>query len=82
MQVELTCDVNTTSVSPSIITYTWYHNDDYIIIDGNDSVLFINLIDASYYGNYSCVVSNIVGEDSVTITIEQARKSLYKKKIF
>ena len=71
-EVTLVCDVDSTG-KPMITTYSWYHNGSYIV-DTNDPMLIINITDIVDYGSYSCVVSNVFGEDSDTILLEQGCK--------
>lgn len=47
-------------------TFQWEKNGTII---GNDSILDLVAIDASYGGNYTCVVSNVAGADSASTTL-------------
>ena len=47
-------------------TYQWEKNGTIV---GNDSILDLVAIDASYGGNYTCVVSNGAGTDSASTTL-------------
>ena len=48
------------------ISYQWEINGTIV---GNDSVLYLVAIDASYGGNYTCTVSNVAGTDSASTTL-------------
>ena len=45
------------------ISFEWLLNGTFI---GNDSVLNLETVDASYGGNYTCTVSNTAGTDSAS----------------
>ena len=47
-------------------TFLWEKNGTII---GNDSTLKLMTIDASYGGDYSCIVSNAAGADSASTTL-------------
>lgn len=54
---------------------SWYHNGKYITNEMKPE-LTIYVANDSFYGNYSCIVSNIVGSDMASLDLEQERKTI------
>ena len=55
-----------TAMGGNSLSYQWTVNGNPV---GNDSVLTLVNIDASYGGNYTCTVSNTAGSDSAFTTL-------------
>lgn len=67
------CNISSLGVPSG--TISWFHNGNYIENE-KETDLTVHVVDDSLFGNYSCIVSNIIGIDEAALQLEQECKSL------